>query len=460
MRILEIFRELAAIPHGSGNTKAISDYCAAFARAKGFEAKQDEWNNCLIRLPASAGMEDRPTVVLQGHLDMVCEKEPESTHNFETDGLELQIEGDRLFAKGTTLGGDDAVAIAYGLAILEDPSIPHPPMELLFTSDEETGMDGAIGLDGDWIRGRVLLNLDSEEEGVFITSCAGGGEITARLPLTLEPCTAPVYRITVDGLQGGHSGAEIHRRLGNANIILAKVLAGLNCRLIEIEGGTKSNAIPRLASALCAMETPVDASALTELLLREYGDREPNLKVTVETATAEKQLDERCSKAAIGLLSALPDGVYEWSTEIEGLVETSSNLGILKTEEKEFSLLISTRSMKNRKRDAYQKQLLALLEKFGFEAEEGGSYPAWEYKSESALRPIVADVFRAQYQKEPSFIALHAGLECGLLSEKMPGLDAVSFGPDLKEIHTTRESLSLSSFERTFEFLKAILAKL
>ena len=164
MRILEIFRELAAIPHGSGNTKAISDYCAAFARAKGFEAKQDEWNNCLIRLPASAGMEDRPTVVLQGHLDMVCEKEPESTHNFETDGLDLQIEGDRLFAKGTTLGGDDAVAIAYGLAILEDPSIPHPPMELLFTSDEETGMDGAIGLDGDWIRGRVLLNLDSEED--------------------------------------------------------------------------------------------------------------------------------------------------------------------------------------------------------------------------------------------------------------------------------------------------------
>lgn len=460
MRILEIFRALAAIPHGSGNTKAISDFCADFARSRGFEAKQDEWNNCLIYLPASRGLEDHPTVVLQGHLDMVCEKEPDSTHNFETDPLDLQIEGDRLFAKGTTLGGDDAVAIAYGLAILEDPAIPHPAMELLFTSDEETGMDGAIGLDGGWIKGRILLNLDSEEEGVFITSCAGGGEINARLPLVYEPCTAPVYRITVTGLQGGHSGAEIHRRLGNANIILAKVLAGLNCRLIEMEGGTKANAIPRTAHALCSMDTPVDSAALTDLLLREYGDREPSLKVLVETATADRQLTENCSKAAIGLLSALPDGVYEWSGEIEGLVETSSNLGLLKTDEKELSLLISTRSMKNMKRNDYQKQLLALLEKFGFDAEEGGSYPAWEYKSESALRPIVADVFRAQYQKEPSFIALHAGLECGLLSEKMPGLDAVSFGPDLKEIHTTRESLSLKSFERTFEFLKAILAKL
>ena len=460
MRILELFKNLAAIPHGSGNTTAISDYCAAFARERGFEVLQDQWNNCLIRLPATQGKEANPIVVLQGHLDMVCEKDAGVSHDFEKDPLDLQIEGDRLFAKGTTLGGDDGVAIAYGLALIEDPSIPHPPMEILFTSDEETGMDGAIGLESTWLKGRILLNLDSEEEGVFITSCAGGGEICARLPLFYEPCTKPVYRISIEGLQGGHSGAEIHRRLGNANIILAKVLAGLSCRLISINGGNKSNAIPRAAEALCTMDSPVDSTALTELLLREYGDREPDLKVIVETATADRQLDEACSKAAIGLLSSLPDGVFEWSTEIEGLVETSSNLGILTTADQQLSLLISTRSMKNAKRDAYQEQLIALLERFGFAAEAGGSYPAWEYKSESTLRPIVAEIYRQHYQKEPAFIALHAGLECGLLSEKMPGLDAVSFGPDIKEIHTPRETLSLASFQRTFEFLKAILAKL
>ena len=460
MRILEIFKEIAAIPHGSGNTKAISDYCAKFAKERGFEALQDQWNNCLIRLPATPGMEERPTLVLQGHLDMVCEKEPDCNHDFEKDGLKLKIEGDRLTAEGTTLGADDGVAIAYGLAIVDDPTIPHPALEILFTSDEETGMDGAIGLNGDWIRGRTLLNLDSEGEGIFITSCAGGGEITAHLPLFYEPCTAPVYRIGITGLKGGHSGAEIHQRLGNANSILAKVLSGLNCRLIEINGGTKSNAIPRSAEALCAMETPVDATALTDLLLREYGDREPDLKVIVETATANRQLDEACSKAAIGLLAALPDGVYEWSEEIEGLVETSSNLAIIITNENKLSVLISTRSMKNAKKENYQAQLCTLMKKYGFVAEAGGAYPAWEYKAQSELRPIVAQVYRDLYQKEPSFIALHAGLECGLLSEKMPGMDAVAFGPNVIDIHTPRETLFLRSFERTFEFLKSLLVNL
>ena len=460
MDILEIFQEISAIPRGSGNTKGISDYCAKFARDRGFEALQDEWNNCLIRLPATAGLEDRPTVVLQGHLDMVCEKDPDCAHNFEKDGLKLKIDGDRLTAEGTTLGADDGVAIAYGLAILADPSIPHPALEILFTSDEETGMDGAIGLNGDWIKGRTLLNLDSEGEGIFITSCAGGGEISAKLPLSYEPCAAPVYRIGIDGLKGGHSGAEIHQRLGNANSLLAKILAGLNCRLIEFGGGTKSNAIPRAASALCAMETPVDAAALTALLLREYGDREPDLRVTVETATASRQLEESCSKAAIGLLAALPDGVYEWSEEIDGLVETSSNLAIVATEEAALSVLISLRSMKNAKRAAFQAQLCALLEKFGFSAEEGGSYPAWEYKAASPLRQKVAEIYREHTQKEPSFIALHAGLECGLLSEKMPGMDAVAFGPNVIDIHTPRETLFLRSFERTFEFLKALLIAL
>ncbi|MBQ8893708.1 MAG: aminoacyl-histidine dipeptidase [Clostridia bacterium] len=457
--VMKIFEQLAAIPHGSGNTKAISDFCVAYAQKRGFETEQDALNNVLIRVPASAGYEEHPTVILQGHLDMVCEKEPTSKHDFEKDPLQLRREGDWLMATDTTLGGDDGIAIAYGLALLDEKT-PHPALELFFTVDEETGMDGAIGFDPVWLTGRRLLNLDSEEEGQLIVSAAGGRNVIGRLPLKWEPCTGAVYEIKVDGLQGGHSGAEIHQGRANANIILGKILSGLNCRIIEINGGTKANAITRTAAALVAMETPVDGGDLTALFRREYGERDPELIVTVTTATSLKMLEAETSAKAISLLSSLPDGVQAWSTEIEGLVETSLNCGIVTTDEEFLTVLTSLRSMKNSERDDLNDKIVALMERSGAIVETEAGYPAWEYKADSPLQKVVCNCYQKMAKKEMQVIALHAGLECGLLSEKLPGLDCVSMGPDMKDIHTPRERISVSSVERTWELLKEILKNL
>ncbi len=455
-KVLKIFEALAAIPHGSGNTKAISDYCVEYAKSRGFEVLQDELNNVVIRVPATAGYEDHDTVVLQGHLDMVCEKSKSSTHNFEKDGLQLRREGDWLMATDTTLGGDDGIAIAYALALLEEET-PHPALELFFTVDEETGMYGAIGFDPAWIKGRKLLNIDSEDEGELTVSAAGGVNVVGRLPLKWERCAEPVYEIRVSGLQGGHSGAEIHQGRANANIILGKILSGLDCRLIKLEGGHKANVITPEGVALVAMAEPVDGKALTELFRREYGDRDPALTVTVTTATASKMLEKSCSDRAIALLSALPDGVQKWSEEIEGLVETSLNCGIIKTDEEFLTVLTSLRSMKNSERDALMQRVSVLMERHGAVLETNSSYPAWEYLEQSSLRETVCRCYREVYGKEMKVLAIHAGLECGLLSEKLPGLDCVSLGPDMRDIHSPRERLSVSSAERTWKLLKEIL---
>lgn len=458
-KVWKIFESLAAIPHGSGNTKAISDYCVAYAKQRGFEVLQDELNNVVIRVPATAGYEDHDTVVIQGHLDMVCEKTPESTHDFEKDGLKLRREGDWLMATDTTLGGDDGIAIAYSLALL-DENTPHPALELFFTVDEETGMYGAIGFDPAWIKGRKLLNLDSEDEGILTVSAAGGINVTGSLALEWEPCDLPVYEIRVDGLRGGHSGAEIHQGRANANIILGKILSGLPCRLIGMNGGQKPNVITPNAAALVAMNEPVDGKALTELFRREYGDRDPGITVTVTTATAGKMLKKELSDRVIALLAALPDGVQKWSEEIEGLVETSLNCGIVETGEEELTVLTSLRSMKNAERDALAEKITALMERHGARVETASSYPAWEYLEESPLRETVCRCYKALNGKDMKVLAIHAGLECGLLAEKLPGLDSVSLGPDMQDIHTAREKISVSSSERTWELLKESLKAL
>ena len=458
-KVWKIFESLAAIPHGSGNTKAISDYCVAYAKERGFEVLQDELNNVVIRVPATAGYEEHDTVVIQGHLDMVCEKTPESTHDFEKDGLKLRREGDWLMATDTTLGGDDGIAIAYSLALLEE-DIPHPALELFFTVDEETGMYGAIGFDPNWITGRKLLNLDSEDEGILTVSAAGGINVTGSLALEWEPCDTAVYEIRVDGLRGGHSGAEIHQGRANANIILGKILSGLPCRLICMNGGQKPNVITPNSTALVAMAEPVDSKALTDLFRREYGDRDPEITVTVTTATAAKMLKKELSDRIITLLAALPDGVQKWSEEIEGLVETSLNCGIVETGEEELTVLTSLRSMKNAERDALAEKITALMVRHGARVETASSYPAWEYREDSPLRDTVCRCYKALTGKEMEVLAIHAGLECGLLAEKLPGLDSVSLGPDMQDIHTAREKISLSSSKRTWELLKEILKAL
>jgi len=458
-KVWNIFENLAAIPHGSGNTKAISDHCVAYAKERGFEVLQDELNNVLIRVPATAGYENHETVVIQGHLDMVCEKTPESNHDFEKDGLKLHREGDWLMATDTTLGGDDGIAIAYALALLEEET-PHPALELFFTVDEETGMYGAIGFDPAWIKGRKLLNIDSEDEGELTVSAAGGINVSGTVLLETEPCDTAVYEICVDGLKGGHSGAEIHRGRANANMILSKILSGLPCRLIEMRGGQKPNVITPNATALVAMSEPVDGHALTELFRREYGERDPEITVTVTTATASRMMKKEVSDRIIALLSSLPDGVQKWSEEIDDLVETSLNCGITETKENTFTVLTSLRSMKNAERDALAEKVIALMERYGAAVETNSSYPAWEYLEESSLRETVCRCYREIYGKEMKVLAIHAGLECGLLAEKLPGLDSVSMGPDMRDIHTAREKISVSSAERTWKLLKEILKAL
>ncbi|MBR6794447.1 MAG: aminoacyl-histidine dipeptidase [Clostridia bacterium] len=458
-KVWNIFENLAAIPHGSGNTKAISDHCVAYAKERGFEVLQDELNNVLIRVPATAGYENHETVVIQGHLDMVCEKTPESNHDFEKDGLKLHREGDWLMATDTTLGGDDGIAIAYALALLEEET-PHPALELFFTVDEETGMYGAIGFDPAWIKGRKLLNIDSEDEGELTVSAAGGINVSGTVLLETEPCDTAVYEICVDGLKGGHSGAEIHRGRANANMILGKILSGLPCRLIEMRGGQKPNVITPNATALVAMSEPVDGHALTELFRREYGERDPEITVTVTTATASRMMKKEVSDRIIALLSSLPDGVQKWSEEIDDLVETSLNCGITETKENTFTVLTSLRSMKNAERDALAEKVIALMERYGAAVETNSSYPAWEYLEESSLRETVCRCYREIYGKEMKVLAIHAGLECGLLSEKLPGLDCVSLGPDMRDIHSARERISISSAERTWNLLKEILKAL
>ena len=459
-RVFEIFEELSTIPRGSGNVKAVSDWCAAYAKARGFEAVQDGYHNCLIRVPASKGKEDRPIVILQGHLDMVCEKEKGTPHNFEIDPIQVKKDGDWLTANGTTLGGDNGIAIAYCLALLEETSVSHPALELFFTADEETGMDGAFGFDPALLKGRRLLNLDSEEEGVIYVSCAGGRNAEGRMPLIWEEIDRPACAITVSGLQGGHSGAEIHQGRANANILLGKILAGLDCRLISIEGGKKANAIPRSATAVIATAQALESEPLTALFQREYGQKEPDIKVEVSHTTAQKMMSKECSDGAIRLLSALPDGAREWSTEIDGLVETSLNCGIIETKEEELFVLTSLRSMKNAKRDALAEQVLQLMTDCGFTTQAEGAYPAWEYRADSPLREVVAECWKKLGGQEPKIIAIHAGLECGLFDQKLDGLDAVSIGPNMQDIHTPRERLSIASTVRVWEWLCKVLETL
>ncbi len=460
-RVFYYFEELCGIPHGSGNTKAVSDYCMAFARRHGLEAEQDAYNNVLIRKPGSAGYETHPPVILQGHLDMVCEKEPGSPVDFTRDGLELFIDGDWIGARGTTLGGDDGIAVAMGLAILEDDALAHPPLEVLFTTDEETGMDGAVGLDASRLKGRTLINADSEEEGVLTVGCAGGARAELRIPVTREPVNAPCYTVTVDGLIGGHSGAEIHKGRLNANIVMGRFLHSLTgeYRLVSLAGGLKDNAIPRQTVCVLAGEDPTAAAAAFAAANRIPSD--PDLTVTVSPApAADRALTAADSRRVAEFLTTVKNGVQAMSRHIDGLVETSLNLGVLELEETALRATFSVRSSVGTGKTALLADLEQTAAAFGGTYSSHGHYPAWEYREVSPLREVMVAVYEEQTGQKPVVETIHAGLECGLFSEKLPGLDAVSFGPRMRDIHTTRERLCISSTERTYAYLCRVLEKL
>lgn len=458
-RVFYYFEEICSIPHGSGNTKGISDYCVNVANSLGLKVIQDKMNNVIIKKPATKGKENSPIVVIQGHLDMVCEKTADSDIDFSKDGLDIYIEDGFVKAKGTTLGADDGIAVAMALAILESEDIQHPPLEVVFTTDEETGMYGAEALDGSLINGRTFINVDCEEEGVFTVSCAGGIGAEIEMPFKTVSNSKPCYKITVDGLMGGHSGVDIDKGRLNSNIIMAGLLKTINnFNLVEICGGLKANAIPALTESIIATNENLE-TVVKDFELKNKIPTDDNLKITIKAVSEEKYaMDDSSTANIVEFLNVIPNGIISMSNDIEGLVETSLNLGILKTFEDKIYLNFALRSSVNNDKYKLLKDLENITEQFGGKLTADGDYPAWEYKKDSPLRDAMCKVFRNMYNAEPKVVAIHAGLECGLLSEKLYGLDAVSIGPDMMDIHTPRERLSIQSTERLYKFIIELLA--
>lgn len=478
MRILEnvepkevfyYFEEICNIPHGSGNIDAISDYLKEFADSRGLQCMQDELKNIIIIQEATPGYEQEEPVMLQGHMDMVAVKKPEASIDMAREGLQLAVDGDKLYAKDTSLGGDDGIAVAYALALLDAKDIPHPRLEIVITVDEEVGMDGARGIDLSMLKSKRLINLDSEEEGIFWTGCAGGARVNCSLPLEKREVSGNPFLVSIKGLQGGHSGAEIHKERGNSNTLMGRLLWEINkvCKLAlaELSGGLADNAIPRETHALLYIE-PDEERLFQETVARVEADfkqelavKDPDVQIEVIPQTGQSRVPAVCGEMltrATALLLSMPGGVQAMSADIEGLVETSLNLGILSMDDElhmEFSVRSSLESAK-----AYLiEKLTALMELAGGTAKVSGDYPGWAYRQDSLLREKMVRVYERMYGKKPEIAAIHAGLECGIISAKVENLDCISIGPDMENIHTTEETLSISSTKRVWEYLLEVL---
>ena len=463
------FEEICAIPHGSRNTRMISDYLVNFAKSNDLRYIQDEADNVIIFGDATPGYEDHPAVILQGHMDMVCEKDADCPIDMATEGLDVTHDGKFVFAKGTTLGADNGIAVAMGMAILADKTIPHPPVELLVTSDEEIGLLGAAAVDLSELKGRTLINLDSEGEGVFTVSCAGGCTATISLPVDRRAVYGPCIRLVVDGLKSGHSGADIHRNRANANKIMGEFMNRIQklmplC-LTSLSGGAKDNVIPGSCQAtLVAMGINLErintiAEQLQAEVREQYDEPDASVQAFDVDALGGNSLSTESTAKVISLLCAAPNGAQAWSKDIEGLVQTSLNMGIAKLGDA-MKVTCSVRSSVNGEKVELLGQLEKLAEFYGAEFSVMGEYPAWEYKADSKLRDTMVKLYVEMFDKEPEVVAIHAGLECGLLGEKLPGLDCVSIGPQMHDIHTSREKLEIASVERTWNFLLEILKAL
>lgn len=473
-KVFHFFEEICSIPHGSYDTKRISDYLKKFAEDRNLTCYQDDDNNIIIIKEATAGYENADPIILQGHMDMVCEKTPESSIDFSKDGLDIYVDGDWVKAHGTTLGGDNGIAVAMSLAILDSDEYEHPRLEVIATVDEEVGLLGAASLDVSRLTAKKFINIDSEEEGIFTVSCAGGVTVENKLPITMKDSQGRKATLKVSGLLGGHSGIEIDKERANANILLGRALHHLREKydffLVSVDGGSKDNAITKQAEAELVF---VDAtkqhsyeavSAISDfaaVVCHEYKATDPDIKVELaiegEDSSDVKTFDEDSTERIINYLILTPYGVQNMSKEIEGLVETSLNLGILKTTDKEVSATYAVRSSSDSRRDMMVEKLRVLARFLGGSTELSGAYPGWEYMADSALREKAVEVFKRVYGHEPKIEAIHAGLECGLFAGKIPGLDCISIGPDMTGVHTPDEQLSISSTERTFNFLVELL---
>ena len=468
-RVFGFFEELCAIPHGSGNTRAISDWLAAFATARNLEVHQDPLGNVIIVKAATPGYESAQPVILQGHMDMVCEKAPGCAKDMAREGLDLAVEGDTVYARDTTLGGDDGIAVAMALAILDDPALHHPRVEAVFTVDEETGLLGAAGIDASPLTGRRMLNLDSEVEGVFTVSCAGGNMTRCTLPLTRAPFDGTVLTVTVGGLQGGHSGVEIDKGRGNSNLLMGRVLSAIRretaVRLISAQGGLKDNAIPLETVALVAAADAEGVRRACEqmdgALTNESRVTDPKVFVSLSQGKADLlPMDEGSTSRAVCLLTCAPNGIQAMSADIPGLVQTSLNLVVLTTSQDTLEASFCVRSSVDSQKEMLVDRLRCLAVQLGGTAAVSGDYPGWEYRQDSPLRNLMVEVFTQQYGHAPKVEAIHAGVECGLFAGKLPGLDCVSFGPDLTDIHTCRERLHISSVQRVWTMVIELLGRM
>lgn len=468
-RVFYYFEQIAAIPHGSRNTKAISDFLVNFAKEHNLVWYQDENNNVVIVKEASAGYEAAEPIIIQGHMDMVCEKEKGVDIDFEKDGLKLYIDGDFLKAEGTTLGGDDGIAVAYALALLDSQEIAHPKLEVVITVDEEIGMLGADAIDLSMLTGHTMLNIDSDVEGSFLTGCAGGMAVNVTLPIKRVMQSGEKVALTITGLEGGHSGSEIDKEHGNANILMGRLLRALfeetPFGIISLAGGLKDNAIPReCVTELLVPQENVNlvkeiADKLDIELKKEFMTADPSVCIGFEDLGKKEEsiLDFGSVSRVIFYLRSVPNGVQHMSQVMHGMVETSLNLGIMELKEDALHTVTSIRSSVGTRKADLLDRVTAIVELLGGEAEVEGDYPVWEYKQDSSLRPQIAKVYKQLYGKDPVFETIHAGLECGLLSEKIKNLDCVSFGPDNFDIHTPKERLSISSTGRVWDFIVEFL---
>ena len=471
-KVFYFFEELCKIPHGTFDTKHISDYCVAFAKERGLEVQQDAANDVIIKKPGTPGYENSQPVILQGHMDMVCEKTPDSDHDFKTDGLDLYVEDGYVKARGTTLGGDDGIAIAMAMAILDSKDIPHPPIEAVFTVDEETGMGGAEAVDLSGLKGKKLLNIDSEEEGVLTSCCAGGIVFETKIPVERETGTGTKLQVKVHGLLGGHSGNEIHRQRGNAHKMMGRLLYRIQketpISLISVNGGSKDNVIASESEAVFlvpsgrADQVLKQTEAMKDIWLEEFTGEEPTLDVTAATQgeAEEAVMTKDSTGRVIDYLVICPNGLQEYSRKLKGLVETSLNIGVVETSQDAVRTVSLIRSSVESRKQQLREQLEVCARVAGGTARTVSEYPAWQFDPDSELRKVMVDIYERMFGKEPVVSAVHAGLECGLFLGKRPDLDCVSFGPNILDIHSFNEKLDIASTERTWEFLKEILKEL
>lgn len=466
-RVFHYFEEICSIPHGSGNMDKIAEYCVEFAKKHNLRYERDEANNVIIY---KDGTKEGEPVILQGHIDMVCQKTPESTINFETDGLEIYVEGDYVTANGTTLGADNGVAAAAILAILESQSIVHPPIEAVFTTDEEIGMIGAGKLDCTKLSGKRLMNLDTGGIDILTVSCAGGSDCKILMPVKRVKACGKKVCITLKGLKGGHSGVEIDKGRVNANILAGRILnyAKKLCEfdIISINGGDKGNAITPICNIeLVVAETEEFIAKIEDyftIVKKEISEREKDVAISIRVGEEGNfdAVDKESKDKLIYMLLTAPNGVVEMSAEIKNLVETSLNLGVLKTEEDKITLHFALRSNKQTAMDFLEERLTLLASYNGCSVEVSGHYPPWEFRENSPLQEIFIKTYEERFGKKPVVRAIHAGLECGILSSKIQDVDCISIGPDTYDVHTVNEKLSISSMKAFFELLIDILSKM